>query len=203
VGEDHYFSAAPASADERRTIEVNLAGATRRVQTATGVFSPGHVDLGTQVLLREVLGSDATPPSGRLLDLGCGWGPLALSAALSSPDAVVTAVDVNQRALDLLRINAASLGVADRINAVTPEEVDPAAKFDVIWSNPPIRVGKAALHELLLTWLPRLAPGGEAWLVVQRHLGADSLAVWLTQQGWMTTRAASAKGFRVLRVSLA
>lgn len=203
MGEDHYFSASPASADERRTIDVTLAGQPRRVQTAPGVFSPGHIDLGTQVLLREVLAADAHLPVGRLLDLGCGWGPIALSAALASPDAVVTAVDVNERALDLLRINAASLGVADRIVATTPEGVDATARFDLIWSNPPIRVGKAALHELLLTWLPRLAPGGEAWLVVQRHLGADSLAAWLNQQGWVATRAASAKGFRVLRVARA
>jgi len=80
--------------------------------------------------------------------------------------------------------------------------VAPEAVFDTIWSNPPIRVGKAALHDLLGAWLPRLAPAGEAWLVVQRHLGADSLAVWLADQGWgEVEKVASAKGFRVLRVT--
>jgi 16S rRNA G1207 methylase RsmC len=195
VGEDHYFTAAPASADERRVIEVTLAGVPRQVTTAPGVFSPGHIDLGTQVLLGEV-----PAPQGRLLDLGCGWGPIALSAALVSPEVTVTAVDVNERALDLLRINATALGVADRIVATTPDGVDNQARFDVIWSNPPIRVGKAALHEMLHMWLPRLEVGGVAWLVVQRNLGADSLASWLIEQGWAVTRAASSKGFRVLRV---
>jgi 16S rRNA G1207 methylase RsmC len=71
-------------------------------------------------------------------------------------------------------------------------------RFDEIWSNPPIRIGKEPLHALLLTWLPRLAPGGRAVLVVGKNLGADSLQRWLGEQGYPTTRLASAKGFRVL-----
>ena len=194
---EHYFTAKPASADERREIEVSLAGRTLVVETAPGIFSPGHVDLGTQVLLRTV-----PKPSGSLLDLGCGWGPIAIAAALTSPTARVTAVDVNERSLDLLRGNAKRAGVADRVRAALPDEVADSERFDVIWSNPPIRIGKDALHELLAHWLPRLTPGGEAWLVVQRNLGADSLAAWLGTQGWGTVeKVASAKGFRVLRVT--
>ena len=197
VSEDHYFSARPASADERRRISVTLAGHDLSLEVAPGIFSPDHVDLGTQVLLRTV-----PAPNGRVLDIGCGWGPIALAAALMSPDAVVTAIDVNERALDLAARNAVAAGVGDRVAAMTPDAVPGDAVFDTIWSNPPIRVGKAALHELLGLWLPRLAPGGEAWLVVQRHLGADSLATWLAQQGWgEVEKMASAKGFRVLRVT--
>ena len=194
---EHYFTAKPASADERREIEVSLAGRTIVVETAAGIFSPGHVDLGTQVLLRTV-----PEPTGHLLDLGCGWGPIAIAAALTSPDVSVTAVDVNERSLDLLRGNAKRAGVSERVRAVLPEEVADDERFDVIWSNPPIRIGKDALHSLLGEWLPRMAPGGEAWLVVQRNLGADSLAVWLAGQGWgEVEKVASAKGFRVLRVT--
>jgi 16S rRNA (guanine1207-N2)-methyltransferase len=76
-------------------------------------------------------------------------------------------------------------------------------RFTEIWSNPPIRIGKQALHDLLLTWLPRLAPGGRAVLVVGRNLGADSLHRWLEEQGHPTTRIGSAKGFRVLEVHAA
>jgi 16S rRNA G1207 methylase RsmC len=90
--------------------------------------------------------------------------------------------------------------VAQRVTACRPEQVDPSVTFDEIWSNPPIRIGKPALHELLLTWLPRLAPGGTARLVVARNLGADSLAAWLAGEGWTVTREGSAKGFRVLSV---
>jgi 16S rRNA (guanine1207-N2)-methyltransferase len=193
---EHYFTARPASAEERRTIDVSLAGRDLTLETASGVFSPGHVDLGTQVLLRHVPAAH-----GRVLDLGCGWGPIALAAALSADDAVVTAVDVNERALDLLRRNAARVGVADRVTAATPDDVPADARFDALWSNPPIRIGKEALHELLAAWLPRLAVGGEAWLVVQRNLGSDSLARWIDEQGWgAVEKVASAKGFRVLRM---
>ena len=194
---EHYFTAKPASADERREIEVSLAGRTIVVETAPGIFSPGHVDLGTQVLLRTV-----PAPTGHLLDLGCGWGPIAIAAALTSPDVTVTAVDVNERSLDLLRGNAKRAGVAGRVRAFLPEDVADDERFDVIWSNPPIRIGKDALHALLGDWLPRMTPGGQAWLVVQRNLGADSLAGWLANQGWgEVEKVASAKGFRVLRVT--
>lgn len=206
MSEDHYFTAQPASADERRTIRATLAGHEFELETASGVFSPGHVDLGTQVLLRTV-----PDPHGHVLDLGCGWGPIALTAALRAPDAEVTAVDVNERALDLLRRNVARVGARQAlapIAALTADDVDPHTRFDTIWSNPPIRIGKDALHELLLRWLPRLAPGGSAWLVVQRNLGADSLAKWLAEQapdaGWgAVEKVASAKGFRVLKVDAA
>ena len=110
----------------------------------------------------------------------------------------MTGVDVNERALLLANDNAAANGLAERFRAVLPDAVDPGERFDEIWSNPPIRVGKAALHDLLLTWLPRLAPGGRAVMVVGKNLGADSLQRWLGEQGFPTTRLASAKGFRVL-----
>lgn len=194
---EHYFTARPAASGERRTIAVELAGRAVAVQTAPGVFSPGHVDLGTRVLLREV---PRPPATGDLLDLGCGWGPLALTMALLSPDARVWAVDVNERALDLVRANAAALGLANVV-AAPPDEVPDEVRFAAVWSNPPIRVGKQALHELLRHWLARLAPGGEAWLVVGRNLGADPLHRWLSDElSVPTERAASAKGFRVLRV---
>ncbi len=204
VGEvEHYFSAQPASADERRTISVRLAGHDARVETAGGVFSPDHVDHATQILLDE---APPPPATGDLLDLGCGWGPIALTLALLSPDARVWAVDVNERALDLVRRNAAALGLAN-VRAVTPDEVPGDIAFAAIWSNPPIRVGKAALHELLLRWLPRLAPGAVAHLVVGKNLGADSLQRWLAEAlagplpGVEIARAASARGFRILAVA--
>jgi len=200
TGNDHYFTAHPASADERRTLAVHLAGRDVEVETAGGVFSPDHVDLGTGVLLRTV---PAVPESGDLLDLGSGWGPVALSMALESPGAQVWAVDVNERALDLVRRNAERLGL-DNVRAVLPDDVPADVAFAAIWSNPPIRVGKDSLHELLLRWLPRLAPGAEAHLVVGKNLGADSLQRWIAEQlgdAAQVERIASAKGFRVLRVT--
>ncbi len=199
VSGDHYFTAAPASADERRNLSVELAGRRLTVVTAGGVFSPDRVDVGTGVLLREA----PTPPqTGRLLDLGCGWGPIALSLALRSPQAHVYAVDVNERALGLARTNAELAG-AENVTACRPEEVPEGERFSAIWSNPPIRVGKAVLHEMLRTWLPRLEPGGAAYLVVQKNLGADSLQRWVveTLEGLRCERYAASRGFRLLTVS--
>ena len=181
---------------------VRLAGRDVEVVTAPGVFSGERLDLGTRVLLRE---APAPPASGDLLDLGSGWGPLALTMALLAPRARVWAVDVNERALDLTRENARRLGAVN-VRAVRPDDVPEDVQFVAIWSNPPIRVGKDALHALLLRWLPRLQPGGQAHLVVQRHLGADSLHAWLAAElagHAIVERAGSAKGYRVLRVTAA
>jgi 16S rRNA (guanine1207-N2)-methyltransferase len=200
---DHYFTAEPASAAERRTLDVSLAGRRVQVQTAQGVFCPDRLDVGTAVLLEHV---PAPPATGAVLDLGCGWGPIAMTLGLLSPQASVWAVDVNQRALDLARHNAAAVGLAD-FHACTPEEVPADLTFATIWSNPPIRVGKAVLHDMLLTWLPRLAGGGTAYLVVQKNLGSDSLQRWLDAElagrfpgQFSVTRFASARTFRVLSV---
>jgi len=204
---DHYFAAEPASADQRREISVVLDGYPLQVETAPGVFSPGHVDLGTSVLLDTV----GTPPAGKVLDLGCGWGPIALTAAIRMPSAYVYAVDVNERALDLVSRNAtrvaARVDIAP-ISALLPDAVAPDLVFDALWSNPPIRIGKTELHDLLSRWVPRVKPGGEVWLVVQKNLGADSLAAWIARQTddagvpWGTIeKVRSSKGFRILRLT--
>jgi 16S rRNA G1207 methylase RsmC len=198
VPPEHYFSAVPEGDPELRPLAVRLAGREVTVTTANGIFSPQRIDTGTQVLLGSV---PSAPPGGDLLDLGCGWGPLALTLALESPRARIWAVDVNERALDLVRRNAASLGL-DNVTACTPDEVPVDVRFMTIWSNPPIRVGKNELHAMLLRWLPRLQPGTDAWLVVQRNLGSDSLQRWMQAElpkGFSVLRAATSKGYRVLR----
>ncbi|GAB4085009.1 methyltransferase [Myceligenerans cantabricum] len=194
---DHYFSARPASDADLRTVRVPIAGRDVELDVAAGVFSPGGVDKGTRILLDTV----PAPPDGDLLDLGCGWGPLALTMATLRPDARVWAVDVNERALGLVRRNAGRLGLGN-VRAVTPDEVPEGVRFAAVWSNPPIRVGKVVLHEMLGRWLPRLVPDAAGWLVVQKNLGADSLARWIEDElGLPTTREETSKGFRVLRVS--
>jgi 16S rRNA (guanine1207-N2)-methyltransferase len=194
---EHYFSADPTVQFRREPVEAEVWGRTLRLTSGAGVFSRGHLDHATAVLLRET----EPPRSGRVLDLGCGYGVIGLAIAVASPDTVVTGVDVNERALLLAQQNAAALGVADRFTAYLPDAVPQDATYDEIWSNPPIRIGKPALHALLLSWLPRLVPGGRAVMVVGKNLGADSLQRWLIEQGYPTERVASAKGFRVLEVT--
>ncbi|OFT27195.1 MFS transporter [Brevibacterium sp. HMSC08F02] len=197
---EHYFSSAPNAQSRPRPLEVRLAGHDLTVTTDAGVFSPGRVDKGTAVLL------DRLPevPAGNLLDMGCGWGPIALHAGLAARDAGtdtrIWALDVNERSLELTKKNAAEAGLSS-IRPVTAEQIPDDVRFDAIWSNPPIRVGKDVLHELLLTWLPRLTPGGEALLVVAKNLGSDSLQKWMQEnlpEGFTISRAASSKGFRIL-----
>lgn len=199
VTADHYFSADPSSPTRPRQIDVDVAGRRLRMESAAGVFSANRLDSGTALLLRKapLPGADTT---GALLDLGCGYGPIAVTLALAAPHSTVYAVDVNARALDLTRANAASAGAANVV-ADVPGGIPADLRFTQIWSNPPIRVGKAELHTLLETWLPRLAPDGVAWLVVARQLGADSLQEWIIGQGFPTARHASGKGYRVLRVA--
>lgn len=192
--EDHYFAARPDVPFTRESFTVEVWGHPLDLVSGAGVFSRGHLDHATAVLLREL----APPVQGQFLDLGCGYGAIGLAIARAVPLATVTAVDVNERAVLLANENAEALGLHSRFVAAPPEQVPSDLFFDEIWSNPPIRIGKAALHELLLTWLPRLRPDGRAVMVVGKNLGADSLQRWLSEQGWPTHRLASAKGFRVL-----
>jgi 16S rRNA G1207 methylase RsmC len=195
VTAEHYFSAEPVAPARRGRVEFSVGGRGYALAAASGVFSAGRLDPGTAVLLRKA----ELPTDGVLLDLGCGYGPIACVLATQAPDATVYAVDVNSRARELTAENAAALGLAVRVCA--PDEVPGDVTFDQIWSNPPTHVGKAELHALLERWLPRLAPDGVAWLVINKHLGGDSLHTWLVGLGWQVTRIASQKGFRVLRVT--
>jgi len=198
MANEHYFSSTPDSELKLRTIHATIAGSERELVTANGIFSPVRIDAGTQVLLSNV---PAPPPGGNLLDLGCGWGPMALTLALESPHATVWAVDVNERALDLVRANAKKLSIPN-INAVLPADVPDDVTFMSIWSNPPIRVGKDELHNILETWLPRLELDADAWLVVQRNLGSDSLQRWMEStfpDDFTFSRAATSKGYRLLK----
>lgn len=199
MSSEHYFSETPGSNYKPKEITVTINGRDITVTTAGGVFSPDHIDQGTNVLLAHL---EAAPAGGDILDIGCGWGPITLSLASKSPKATIWAVDVNERSLELTAENAARLGLSN-VKCVKPEDVPKDLKFSGIWSNPPIRVGKDVLHEILLTWLPRLQQEADAYLVVQKNLGADSLHRWLEAElpeNFSTIRVDTAKSFRVLRV---
>ncbi|MGS2613715.1 class I SAM-dependent methyltransferase [Micromonospora sp. LZ34] len=197
---DHYFTAEPTTPAQPREVEFSVAGRDYTLASASGVFSAARLDPGTAVLLRKA-DLPAGDAAGPLLDVGCGFGPITCVLATSAPAATVWAVDVNQRARDLTAANAARVGAADRVRVAAPDDVPADLNFAQIWSNPPIHIGKAELHEVLRRWLPRLAPDGTAWLVVARNLGGDSLHRWLVEQGWQVERRASQKGYRVLRVT--
>jgi 16S rRNA (guanine1207-N2)-methyltransferase len=192
----HYFDAEPAVASQRRVVPLVLPDLSLELETDRGVFAREGVDPGTKLLLLE---APPPPPTGAALDLGCGYGPLAVTLARRAPAATVWAVDVNRRALELTAANARTAG-ATNVRPVAPDDVPTDVTFDVIWSNPPVRIGKQPMQDLLSRWLARLAPGGRAVLVVHKHLGADSLARWLAGAGFPTTRLSSRMGYRLLEV---
>lgn len=195
---EHYFSEDPTSRSNSKQIDVRLAGHKFSVVTASGVFSPDRVDKGTAVLLNNI---EHLAPGGEIADLGAGWGAISIALATQSPRATITAVEINNRSLELLTENKNRLGL-ENIEVRRPEDVDPEKTYRQIWSNPPIRIGKTQLHALLTTWLQKLEPGGEAFLVVQKNLGADSLQRWIRQSlGYPTERIDNSKGYRVLRVT--
>lgn len=196
---EHYFSEDPSSPARLHSLELVLSGKPVLVKTASGTFSAAGLDRGTDVLLRHV---PLPPARGVFVDVGSGWGAIAMSLAIASPEAEVWAVDVNLRARELTAANARANAIST-ITAVAPDEYPEDKLIDLIWSNPPIRIGKPALHQLLTTWLNRLTPDGEAWLVVNKNLGADTLARWIDGGGagsFRCERIATDKGFRVLRV---
>ncbi len=201
-----YFESQPAVASAPRPLRLDLPDLSLLLTADRGVFSADRVDDGTRLLL----GQGPALPAGAttVVDLGCGYGPIAVALARRHPSATVWAVDVNQRAVDLTQANAQANHAPNVRAVVVPQDPDepvsglPAGMaIDALWSNPPIRIGKGRLHALLQTWLARLAPGGQACLVVHKHLGSDSLARWLGDQGWPTTRLLSQGGYRLLQVA--
>jgi 16S rRNA (guanine1207-N2)-methyltransferase len=193
----HYFDPAPEVESKPRTVHLHLGEIAVELQADRGVFGSRGIDLGTLALLRE---APPPPREGDLLDLGCGYGPIAIALARQSPGVRVWAVDVNERALQLTRANAGA-SKTPNVTACLPDEVPDEVSFAAIYSNPPVRVGKGPLHQLLQRWLPRLQSRASAYLVVQRNLGADSLAVWLAAEGYQVRRLKSKKGYRILEVS--
>lgn len=194
----HYFDPSPSATSRTRSVRLSLPDLTIELTTDRGVFSHDRVDPGTKLLLLD----GPRPPAGpcTLADVGCGYGPIAVTLARRAPEATIWAVDVNSRARELCAANAEAAGVGDRVRVVAPEEVPADLRLDGIWSNPPIRIGKPALHALLTEWLDRLSPTAAAALVVQKHLGADSLARWLGGQGRPVDRVGVGGGYRLLVV---
>jgi 16S rRNA (guanine1207-N2)-methyltransferase len=192
----HYFEASPSSRSAPQQVRLDLPDVSLTLTTDRGVFSPDRIDTGTKHLLLEGPEPAAT---GTLVDLGCGYGAIACTLATRSPAATVWAVEVNERALELCRANAERLALTN-LRTATPEAIPTDLVVDELWSNPPIRIGKTALHDMLGSWLGRLAPAGRALMVVQKHLGADSLHRWLEGEGYGVDRILSRAGYRLLEV---
>ncbi|NGZ78085.1 class I SAM-dependent methyltransferase [Saccharibacillus alkalitolerans] len=190
---DHYYSNRPSAAHDRKTIDVELRGKKVRLVTDAGVFSKSGLDYGSRVLIEAL----EIPEGASVLDVGCGYGPIGIAAGLMGASSV-TMLDVNERAVELARENAAANGIlqakamqSDLLEAVSEES------FDVIITNPPIRAGKETVHRLFEQASDRLNPGGSLWIVIQKKQGAPSAKAKLESLFDRVEEVTKDKGYRI------
>lgn len=168
---DHYYSKKPAVEHDLQTIETKLRGRTFTFTTDAGVFSKHGVDFGSRLLIESLeLESNAD-----VLDVGCGYGPIGLAAAVIAGDGHVVMVDINERAVELAQRNAEANGIRN-VTILQSDllELVKERQFDAVLTNPPIRAGKETVHRIFEEAHDVLRPGGSLWIVIQKKQGAPS-----------------------------
>lgn len=195
---DHYYTNQPTAAHDRKMWDATLRGQSFRFVSDAGVFSKGGVDYGSRTLIEAM----EIPANADVLDVGCGYGPIGLSAARMAHQGHVTMIDVNSRAVELARENAA----ANRITNVTALQSDLFAElgdrnFDVVLTNPPIRAGKETVHAIFEGAHERLKPGGSLWIVIQKKQGAPSAKQKLESLFDSVEEVTKDKGYRIYKAT--
>lgn len=193
---DHYYASQPTAAHDRKTWDTVLRGQSYRFVSDAGVFAKGGVDFGSRTLIEAM----DIPHDAEVLDVGCGYGPIGLAAARLAAKGHVTMIDVNSRAVELAKENAAVNGV----NNITVLESDLFSaledrKFDVVLTNPPIRAGKATVHAIFEGAYERLRSGGSLWVVIQKKQGAPSAKEKLESLFSRVEEVTKDKGYRIYR----
>ena len=190
---EHYYTEKPTSAHDERQVAVRALGGDLRFITDAGVFSRDGLDRGTEVL------QNALPPlSGRVLDLGCGWGAVGVALGKQYPALEIVMTDINRRAVELARRNLAQNGVqaevvqGDGFASVT-------GAFDAILTNPPIRAGKAVIYGLFADARAHLKPGGALYIVIRKQQGAPSALKYLREIYAEAEVIDRSGGFHVIR----
>ncbi|WP_058300186.1 class I SAM-dependent methyltransferase [Gorillibacterium timonense] len=192
---EHYYTGKPTVKHDTRTLKETLRGIEFTFVTDAGVFSKGGVDYGSKALIRCM----EIPDGARVLDVGCGYGPIGLTAATLSPSSTVTMLDVNERAVELSRENARMNGigntevfVSDGVTAVK------GRSFDCVLTNPPIRAGKEVVHRIFEEAAECLVPGGKLWVVIQKKQGAPSAFAKLETMFTSVREVEKDKGYRII-----
>ncbi|GLX71078.1 class I SAM-dependent methyltransferase [Paenibacillus glycanilyticus] len=191
---DHYYSQKPGVKHDRQVHEAKLRGFSLKFMTDAGVFSKSGVDYGSRVLLDALV----LAPSAEVLDVGCGYGPIGLTAAKLAPEGHVTMIDINERAVELSRENAKLNGITNV--TVTQSDIYESVKanrYDVILTNPPIRAGKQVVHTIFEEGYNLLNPGGKMWVVIQKKQGAPSAEAKLESLFGDVEEVTKDKGYRI------
>jgi 16S rRNA (guanine1207-N2)-methyltransferase len=198
---NQYFDESPNVKSKPVTFSKNICGFDFEFKSDSGVFSRGTLDKASEILIKEFDENYSQVPTN-VVDVGCGYGPLICFVGKKFEHASLVGVEPNLRARELCAYNYQKNLGDSRLSIISPEEINVDTTFDLIISNPPIRVGKKALYELLKFWSTKLSDNGQMWLVMSKHLGADSCAKFLESDcNMVVTRIASKKGFRVLKCS--
>jgi 16S rRNA (guanine1207-N2)-methyltransferase len=170
---EHYYSQKPDVVSNPQFWDFTLKGRTFRFKSDNGVFSKKEVDFGSRLLVESFNLDEAV--EGDILDVGCGYGPIGISIAAAYPDRTIEMIDINSRAVELSKENAASNAIAN-VKIYESDRFDKVAsnQFAAILTNPPIRAGKSVVHEILEESYRSLVAGGELWVVIQKKQGAPS-----------------------------
>ncbi|MEW6725289.1 MAG: methyltransferase [Bacillota bacterium] len=193
---EQYFTTRPSSREEVAEFSEEIRGIRLTLLTGGGVFSRNRIDFGTRLLLEYL----ELPETGPFLDLGCGYGPIAITVARLRPGVRVIGVEVNQRAAQLAMENAVRNQAAN-VEIRTGSGFAPVAgeQFSAIITNPPFRAGKALVHAWLEQAADHLAPEAALWVVVGNKQGAESLTGRMKQLYHEVGVVKCKGGFRVLR----
>lgn len=193
---DHYYTNRPGAAHDEQQFSFVLRGKELRFITDAGVFSRDRIDFGS-VLLIENMEMDR---HARVLDVGCGYGPIGLTAAMLADQGRVTMIDVNERAVDLARRNAERNGIKNvEVLVSNVYSAVQGEKYDVILTNPPIRAGKEIVHRIFTEGHDLLVDGGELWVVIQKKQGAPSALKKLQETYREVIEVDREKGYCIFR----
>lgn len=193
---DHYYARTPGVEHNRQLHETELRGYRFKFMTDAGVFSKTGVDYGSRVLIDALEIQD----NASVLDVGCGYGPIGLTAARLAPNGYVTMIDINERAIELAKENAKLNGIHN-ITAIQSDVYESVQqnRYDVIVTNPPIRAGKAVVHRIFEEGYQLLKPGGSMWVVIQKKQGAPSAEAKLDELFGNVEEVTKDKGYRIFR----
>lgn len=193
----HYYDLDPSLESKERLIEFVISGRKVSLYSDNGVFSKNKLDEGSRILIETLLPLNLT---GKILDLGCGYGPIGLSIGLCSPSASVTLADVNPRAVALCKKNAELLNLSDRVTCLQSDIYSNVeGKFNAIISNPPIRAGKRVTYTMYKEAKEHLVSGGQFYFVIRKAQGASSASQYVKEVFGNITLLARSKGYHIYK----
>ncbi len=199
MNNSHYFINDKNLPSKERTVEYEINGIKFQLISDQGVFSKNELDKGSRILIETLL---PLTLKGKMLDIGCGIGPIGLTLAYFSPSLNVTCSDVNTRALALCERNAQKLSLSQRVTCLQSDiYIEIEGLYDSIVSNPPIRAGKKVTYAIYVDAKSHLIDGGSLYVVVRKAQGALSVKAYLEEVFGNSEVLKKCKGYYILKAT--